>query len=130
MDELTLQHQSDCCFFFFFPPLVFVTQLNLLIHFACKPICLSSRSQTVSCPLTVPCPLLLFVSVSLLCLSFSLNDKAISRAPAPGEIEGISVHTFIPPPPPLPPSPPSFSPTVASYPPSLSLQLLSLSKCL
>lgn len=85
----------------------FFAQLNLLIHFACKPICLSSRSQTVSCP---HCSLFfctVYFSLSLALLS--LNDGAISRAFAPWEIEGISVHTSIPPPP-----PPSSFPAVPS----------------
>lgn len=85
MDELTLQHQS----------LLFFAQLNLLIHFACKPICLSSRSQTVSCPHCSAFSCTVYFSPFFALLS--LNDKAISRAFAPWEIEGISVHTFIPP---------------------------------
>lgn len=76
----------------------FFAQLNLLIHFASKPICLSSRSQTVPCP---HCSLFsCTVYFSLSCALLSLNDEAISRASAPWEIEGISVHTSVPPPPP------------------------------
>ena len=88
----------------------FFAQLNLLIHFACKPICLSSRSQTVSCP---HCSL--FFCTVYFSLSFallSLNDGAISRAFAPWEIEGISVHTSIP-----PSLPPSLPPFLQSLPP-------------
>lgn len=77
----------------------FFAQLNLLIHFACKPICLSSRSQTVPCPHCSLFSCTVYFSLSFALLS--LNDEAISRAFAPWEIEGISVHTSIPPP--LPP---------------------------
>lgn len=87
MDEFSLQPSVTLAF----------CQLNLLIHLACKPICLSSRSPTVW--FLQPFPLLLYRL--FLPASLSLSDKAIfSRASAQREMEGIWVHTSIPRPPP------------------------------
>lgn len=112
----------------------FFTQLNLLIHFASKPICLSSRSQTVPCPHCSLFSCTVYFSLSFALLS--LNDEAISRAFAPWEIEGISVHISVPPPPPssfscspLPPiylflcCPPYFQSVLTSEKPDLTCAL-------
>lgn len=69
----------------------FLAQLNLLIHFASKPICLSSRSQTVPCPhcSLFSCTVYFSLSSALL----SLNDEAISRAFCPlGDRGHLSPH--------------------------------------
>lgn len=87
----------------------FFAQLNLLIQFDCKPVCLSSRSQTVSCP---HCSL--FFCTVYFSLSFallSLNYGTISRDLPPGRSRA-SQSTVPPPPPSFPAVPSSSQPPV------------------
>lgn len=77
----------------------FFTQLNLLIHFASKPICLSSRSQTVLCPRCSLFSCSVYFPPSPL-LYFLWTTEPFPELFAPREIEGISVHISVPPPPP------------------------------
>lgn len=99
----------------------FFTQLNLLIHFASKPICLSSRSQTVPCPhcSLFSCPV--YFSLSLRCFTFSEQQSRFQSFCPLGDRGHLSPHLC-----------PSSSSFLQSLPPHLPRSLLSslLSNCL